>query len=62
MGSSRRTRKFNKRRTNTKELTNIFWILKKLDKEQKFTKPPVRFTDSTLVKAIEENESEVSAV
>ena len=30
-------------------------ILKKLDKEQKFTKPPVRFTDSTLVKAIEEN-------
>ncbi len=30
-------------------------ILKKLDKEQKFTKPPVRYTDSTLVKAIEEN-------
>ncbi len=29
--------------------------LKKLDKEQKFTKPPVRYTDSTLVKAIEEN-------
>lgn len=29
--------------------------LKKLEKEQKFTKPPVRFTDSTLVKAIEEN-------
>ncbi len=30
-------------------------ILKKLDKEQKFTKPPVRYTDSTLVKAMEEN-------
>lgn len=30
-------------------------ILKKLEKEQKFTKPPVRFTDATLVKAIEEN-------
>ncbi len=30
-------------------------LLKKLDKEQKFTKPPVRYTDSTLVKAIEEN-------
>ncbi len=29
--------------------------LKKLDKEQKFTKPPVRYTDSTLVKAMEEN-------
>ncbi len=29
--------------------------LKKLDKEQKFTKPPVRYTDSTLVKAIEDN-------
>ena len=29
--------------------------LKKLDKQQKFTKPPVRYTDSTLVKAIEEN-------
>ena len=27
----------------------------KIDKEQKFTKPPVRFTDSSLVKAIEEN-------
>ena len=27
----------------------------KLDGEQKFTKPPVRYTDSTLVKAIEEN-------
>ena len=30
-------------------------LLKKLDKEQKFTKPPVRYTDSTLVKAIEDN-------
>ncbi|MBO5926591.1 MAG: type I DNA topoisomerase [Clostridia bacterium] len=29
--------------------------LKKIDKEQKFTKPPVRYTDSTLVKAVEEN-------
>ena len=29
--------------------------LSKLDKEQKFTKPPVRYTDSSLVKAIEEN-------
>ena len=29
--------------------------LKKLDKEQKFTKPPVRYTDSTLVEAIEKN-------
>ena len=27
----------------------------KVDGEQKFTKPPVRYTDSTLVKAIEEN-------
>ena len=27
----------------------------KLDSEQKFTKPPVRYTDSSLVKAIEEN-------
>ena len=30
-------------------------LLKKLIKEQKFTKPPVRYTDSTLVKAIEDN-------
>ena len=30
-------------------------LLKKLEKEQKFTKPPVRYTDSTLVKAIEDN-------
>lgn len=30
-------------------------ILKKIDKEQWFTKPPSRYTDSTLVKAIEEN-------
>ena len=29
--------------------------LSKLDGEQKFTKPPVRYTDSSLVKAIEEN-------
>ncbi|MBR6737646.1 MAG: type I DNA topoisomerase [Clostridia bacterium] len=29
--------------------------LQKLDKEQKFTKAPVRYTDATLVKAIEEN-------
>lgn len=29
--------------------------LLKVNKEQKFTKPPVRFTDATLVKAIEEN-------
>lgn len=29
--------------------------LLKINKEQKFTKPPVRFTDATLVKAIEEN-------
>lgn len=29
--------------------------LVKLDSEQKFTKPPVRYTDSSLVKAIEEN-------
>lgn len=27
----------------------------KLDKEQKFTKPPVRYTDSSLVKTMEEN-------
>ncbi len=30
-------------------------ILKKLDKEQKFTKPPERYTDSSLVEAIEKN-------
>ena len=29
--------------------------LKKLDKEQKFTKPPERYTDSSLVEAIEKN-------
>ncbi len=29
--------------------------LKKIDKEQKFTKPPERYTDSTLVRAIEKN-------
>lgn len=30
-------------------------ILKELIKEQKFTKPPLRYTDSTIVKAMEEN-------
>ncbi len=30
-------------------------ILKELTKEQKFTKPPLRYTDSTIVKAMEEN-------
>ncbi len=30
-------------------------VLKKLDKEQKFTKPPVRYTDSSLVETMEKN-------